>query len=150
MLYGMNRLVFDDRERVGRWVAQGGDPLARYGDYYAMGAERNGELVAGIVVDHLLPGANAFAHITITKPGKDTYALIRAFFDYVFRQCGLKRVTGFTPSVWPKVLEFQKKIGFTEEFRIVDGFPGGDMVVFVMRPETCKWLKQKETHDAIP
>jgi RimJ/RimL family protein N-acetyltransferase len=137
----MGKLIFDDRERVARWVAQGGDPLARYGNYYAMGAEREGELVAGIVIDHMLPGANGFAHITIAKPGKDTYALIRAFFDYAFRQQELKRVTGMCPSVWTAVLAFDKKLGFEEEFRIKDGFPGGDMVMLVMRPETCKWLE---------
>lgn len=135
----MGKLIFNDRERVARWVAQGDDPLARYGSYYAMGAERNGELVAGIVVDHLLEGANAFAHYRFAKTGKDTYALIRAFFDYAFRQCKLKRVTGMCPSVWPDILAFDKKLGFEEEFVIKDGFPGGDMVVLVMRPETCKW-----------
>lgn len=137
----MNRLVFDERERVARWVAQGGDPLARYGNYYAMGAERDGELVAGIVVDHLLEGANAFGHIRIDKPGKDTHALLRAFFDYAFNQCRLKRVTGFCPSVWPKVLAFDKKLGFEEEFVIKDGFPGGDMVVLVMWRNKCRWLE---------
>ena len=142
-----SRLIFDDRQRVGEWVSPSGDPLSTYGRFYAMGVERDGELVAGIVADHI-NGSNALAHIKITKPGKDTFALIRAFFDYAFNQCKLKRVTGFTPSVWTKVVVFQKKIGFTEEFVIKDGYPGGDMVVFVMRPETCKWLTHKETRDA--
>lgn len=142
-----SRLIFDDRQRVGRWVAQG-DPLARYGNFYAMGAERNGELVAGIVVDHLLEGANGFAHITITKPGKDTFALIRAFCDYAFNQCKLKRLTAMCPSTNEKSLAFDKKVGFTEEHRIVNGVPGGDMVILGMFPETCKWLTHKETRDA--
>lgn len=145
----MNRLVFDERERVARWVAQGGDPLARYGNYYAMGAERDGELVAGIVVDHLAAGANAYAHITITKPGKDTFALIRAFFDYAFNQCKLKRVSGMCPSTNSKALAFEKRIGFEVEFVIKDGAAGGDMLLMVIRPETCKWLK-RETCDATP
>lgn len=145
----MNRLVFDDRERVGRWVAQG-DPLARYGNYYAMGAERNGELVAGIVIDHMLEGANGFAHITITKPGKDTHALISAFFDYAFNQCKLKRVTAMCPSTNSKIVAFNSKVGFVEEHRIINGVPGGDMLVLGMLPEKCKWIKQKETRDATP
>jgi hypothetical protein len=143
-----SRLIFNDRQRVGEWVSPGGDPLSTYGRFYAMGAERDGELVAGIVVDHLMEGANAFAHIRITKPGKDLHALLRAFFDYVFNQCRLKRVTGMCPSTWKETLAFDKKIGFTEEFVIKDGFPGGDMVMLVMRPETCKWLTNKEPLDA--
>lgn len=144
----MNRLVFDDRERVGRWVAHGGDPLARYGNYYAMGAERNGEMVAGIVVDHLAEGANAFTHIRVTKPGKDLHALLRAFFDYAFNQCRLKRVSGMCPSTNAKALAFDKKVGFEVEFVIKDGVPGGDMLLLVMRPESCKWLVKREDRDA--
>lgn len=136
----MGRLIYDDRERVARWVAQGDDPLARYGSYYAMGMERDGELVAGIVMDHF-NGSNALAHITIAKPGKDTYDLIRAFFDYAFRQCGLKRVSGFCPSVWEKVLAFDLKLGFEVEHVLKDGYPGGDMVLLVMWREKCKWLR---------
>lgn len=137
----MNRLIFDDRERVARWVAEGGDPLARYGNYYAMGAERDGELVSGIVIDHVLEGANAFAHIAVDKPGKDTAALLRAFFDYAFRQCGLKRVSGMCPSVWEKVLAFDLKLGFEVEHVLKDGYPGGDMILLVMWRDKCRWLE---------
>lgn len=135
------RLVFNQRERVGEWVA-GGDPLACYGSFYAMGAERDGELVAGIVVDHV-NGANGFAHVRITRTGKDVFALISAFFDYAFNQCGLKRVTAMCPSTNAKAMAFDKKVGFVEEHRLIDGVPGGDMVVMVMRPETCKWLEKR-------
>lgn len=137
------RLVFDDRERVARWACGGDDPTERYGAYYAMGAERDGELVSAIVMDHY-NGANAMAHITIEKPGKDTHALCRAFCDYAFNQLKLKRLTGFVPSVWKSVYELDKKLGFEEEFRFKDGYPGGDMIVMVMRPETCKWLDKKD------
>ena len=137
------RLVFDDRERVARWAC-GEDPTERYGTYYAMGAERDGELVSAIVMDHY-NGANAMAHITIKKPGKDTHELLSAFCDYVFNQLKLKRLTGFVPSQWKSVYELDKKIGFEEEFVLKDGYPGGDMIVMVMRPETCKWLKQKDS-----
>jgi hypothetical protein len=115
-----------------------------------MGAERNGELVAGIVIDHMLEGANGFAHVAVTKPGKDTYALISAFFDYAFNQCKLKRVTAMCPSTNTKALAFDKGVGFVEEHRIVNGVPGGDMVILGMLPETCKWLNKMETRDATP
>lgn len=134
-------LIFDQKARVGAWVA-GGDPLGCYGHFYAMGAERNGELVAGIVIDHV-NGANGYAHVRINRAGKDVYALIRAFFDYAFRQCGLKRITAMCPSTNEKALEFDRKVGFAEEYRIADGVPDGDMVVMVMRPETCRWLEQR-------
>lgn len=145
-----SRLIFNDRQRVGEWVSPSGDPLTHYGQFYAMGAERDGELVAGIVMDHY-NGSNAMAHIRIAKPGKDTFTLLQAFFDYVFCQLKLKRLSGFVPSIWPKALAFfVKKLGFEVEHVIKDGFPEGDMVLLVMRPEHCRWLVQKETRDATP
>lgn len=141
------RLVFDERERVAKWVADKVDQKSDWGSFYAMGAERDGELVAGIVMNNF-NGANAVAHIAIAKPGKDTYALFRAFSDYAFRQCGLRRLTGLVPSDMPKVLAFDLRLGFEEEFIMRSAAPDGhDMHVLVMWADTCPW--QEGTKDAV-
>lgn len=137
----MNRLVFDESARVGQWVADRVEQTASWGSFYAMGTERDGELVAGIVCNNF-NGSNATVHIAVEKPGKDMIALFRAFCDYAFNQCKLKRITGLVPADLPKVLEFDKKLGFEHEFVMKDAAPGGaDLHVLVMRPETCRWLK---------
>ncbi len=45
------RLVFDEKYRVGEWVAEHMPDGASWHDYYAMGAEANGDLVSGIVFE---------------------------------------------------------------------------------------------------
>lgn len=139
----MGRLVFDDKERVGAWVAERVEQTASWGSYYAMGAERDGELVAGVVVNNY-NGANATCHVCIEKPGKDTLALFRAVADYAFNQCGLKRLTGMVPASSPEVLAFDLHMGWREEFVMQDAAPdGGPLHILVMRPDTCPWLKRK-------
>ncbi len=133
-------LVFDQKERVGAWVAERVEQSAPWGSFYAMGAERNGELVAGIVLNNY-NGVNAFVHIAIEKPGKDTIKLFRAFADYAFRQCKLKRLTGLTPDNLPGVLAFDRKAGWELEFTMRDAAPdGGPLHVVVMRPARCRWF----------
>ena len=40
-----------------------------------------------------------------------------------------------------KALEFNKKIGFTEDYRIKDGYGKGvDMIILTMRKSDCRWL----------
>lgn len=135
-----SRLVFDDKQRVGAWVAERVEQSSSWGSFYAMGAERNGELVAGIVMNNY-NGVNAFVHIAIAKPGKDTIKLFRAFADYAFRQCKLKRLTGLTPDNLAGVLAFDLKAGWEKEFTMLDAAPdGGPLHVVVMRPDKCRWV----------
>lgn len=139
----MGRLVTDQKERVAEWVAQRVEQSASWGSFYAMGVERDGELVAGVVVNNY-NGANATCHIAIDSPGKDTITLLRAVADYAFRQCKLKRLTGLVPASKQDVLDFDLHIGWEKEFLMRCGAPdGGDLHVLVMWPDKCRWLEKK-------
>lgn len=135
-------LLFDQKGRVGAWVAEQTAQLVSWGDFYAMGAEDDhGEMIAGIVFNNY-NGSNATCHIAVAKPGKYLFRLLEAFADYAFNQAGVNRLTGMVPSDMPKVLAFDKHLGFEEEFVMVQGAPGGvDMHVLVMWRDTCRWLK---------
>lgn len=138
----MTRLVFEQKDRIGQWVADQVEQTAPWGSFYAMGAENDhGEIVAGIVLNNY-NGANATAHIAIAKPGKYLHALLREFCNYAFVQCGLKRLTGMVPLSMPKVIAFDKKLGWEEEFVMKDGAPDGDMQVLVMWADKCPWLER--------
>lgn len=133
------RLVFDDTKRVSAWVGDRCKQTSNWGDCYAIGAERDGEIVAGIVLNNY-NGSNAFAHIAIEKPGKDTFALCRAFCDYAFRHCGLKRLTATASLENPELIEFDLKLGFENEFVMRDAARDGDLQVMVMWADKCPWL----------
>jgi hypothetical protein len=62
-------LIFDDKERVGAWVAEQVVQESEWGSYYAMGAEVDGQIVSGIVFNNFNE-CNATAHIACSKPNK--------------------------------------------------------------------------------
>lgn len=138
----MAELVFDQKERIGTWLAEMVNHKASWGDFYAMGIVNGGNVVAGVVVNNF-NGANATCHIAISQRTKLLIPLFQAVCDYAFRHCGLKRLTGMVPSNEPHVLAFDKHLGFEEEFVMKDGAPGADMHVLVLWPDKCRWLRKE-------
>lgn len=137
-------LIFNDKERVGAWVAKQVEQTASWGSFYAMGIEHSGELVAGVVVNNY-NGANATTHIAVTRPTRELPELLRHVCLYAFRQCGLKRLTGMVPESKPKVLAFDKHLGFEEEFVMpCAAADGGALIILVMWPDKCRWLGDRK------
>ena len=135
-------LVFDRADAVGQWVAQRVEQSASWGDFYAMGAQIDGQIVAGVVFNNY-NGANCTVHIAIERRGRFLIDLFRAVCDYAFRRCGLKRMTGMVPASKPHVLAFYLHLGFEEEFVMREAaHDGGDLHVLVMRPAGCRWLAE--------
>jgi RimJ/RimL family protein N-acetyltransferase len=136
------RLVFDEKYRVAEWLSEKVGHVGSWGDFYAMGVEdTSGLLVAGVLINNY-NGANATAHIAISKKNRLIIKLFQAVCDYAFNQCKLKRITGMVPTNEPATIEFDKHLGFVEEFVMKDGAPGADMMVLVLWPENCRWLQE--------
>ncbi len=136
----MSTLLFDQKERVGAWVAQQVGQDTGWGDFYAMGVEMNGQVVAGVVFNNY-NAVNATAHIAIATPCKAAVELIRHACRYAFLDCGLKRLTGMVPVSEPKTILFDMKLGFEPEFVMRSAaFDGGDLQVLVMWPDKCRWI----------
>lgn len=133
-------LIFDQKERVGAWVAEQVEQTAEWGGFYAMGVEKDGEIVAGVVFNNF-NGVNATVHIAITYRTRELVELFRHVCRYAFEHCGLKRLTGMVPISKPRVLAFDKHLGFEEEFVMAKAADdGGALVVLVLWPEKCRWL----------
>lgn len=134
-------LVFNDKHRIGAWVANQVEQTASWGDFYAMGIDHQGEIVAGVVVNNY-NSVNATCHIAVAKPTRELPELLRHVCQYAFRQCGLKRLTGLVPASKQKVLAFDKHLGFEEEFVMrCAADDGGDMIVLVLWSDKCRWLR---------
>lgn len=98
-------------------------------------------VLAGVVFNNF-NATNCTVHIAIKKRTKLLIPLFRAVCDYAFRQCKLKRITGMVPTSEPEVIEFDKHLGFREEFVMKDAAEGADMQVLVMTPaDAAKWLE---------
>jgi RimJ/RimL family protein N-acetyltransferase len=138
----MSTLLFDQKDRVGAWVAQQVGQDTGWGDFYALGVEMGGEVVAGVVFNNY-NAVNATAHIAIAKPCKAAREMIRHAFRYAFVECGLKRLTGMVPVSEPKTIAFDQHLGFEPEFIMESAaFDGGGLQVLVMWPDKCRWLRR--------
>ena len=83
-----------------------------------------------------------------TKPWFDI-RFLREIFRYPFEICNKGLVIGTTQGDNTPVLEFCRRVGFKQTYRIKDGWKlGTDLVIQEMRRENCRWLK--ETENGIP
>ena len=131
-------LIFDDKERVGAWVAEQVVQRSEWGSYYAMGAEVDGQIVSGIVFNNFNE-CNATAHIACSKPNKLFLELLDHAFVYAFETLGLRRLTGLVEADNSKALKLDKHIGFVEEGVMKHGGSDGqDMIVLVLWPENYR------------
>jgi hypothetical protein len=133
-----SRFVFDSKERVAAWVAERVGFLAPWGGYYAMGAEREGELVCGVVIQSWT-NSNAVGHLAISKPTR----LLPDLFDhvvlYVFGQLKLGRLTVFVDADNEKSLRLTTHLGFVDEAVMKAAGDGGvDIHVRVLWPENYR------------
>jgi RimJ/RimL family protein N-acetyltransferase len=131
-------LIFDDKLRVGQWVADQTEQSASWGDFYAMGVERDGEIVAGFVFNNF-NDSNATCHIAVTQMTKAFSELLDHGFAYAFGQCGLKRLTGMVEAENEKALKLDKHIGFEEEAVMKQAGSGGqDLHILVLWPQNYR------------
>jgi RimJ/RimL family protein N-acetyltransferase len=138
----MKRIVVGEKERISRWVAEKMHRKDWCGDdYEAIGLEKDGVLVGGVVVDGYVKGARCSIHCS----GDGRHWLNREFlgvvFRYVFEQLKCNVVVNPVSSANADSLRFTEHIGFTEVCRIEGGYPDGDLVIFKMPKAQCRWLK---------
>jgi hypothetical protein len=139
------KLILTEQERIGAWVASMVGQSGDWGAFSAFGVANQYDVFAGVVINNY-NGANATCHIAIHRFTKMIVPLFKTVCHYAFRQCGLKRLTGMVPTNEPHIIEFDKHLGFEEEFVLKDGAPGCDMQVLVLWPENCRWLKDEVRH----
>lgn len=146
-----SRLIFDEKDRVSDWVAEQMPNGAIWHDYYAMGAERDGELTSGIVFESF-NGHNANVHIAVSKPTKMFLDLLDHAFVYAFQTMGVRRLTGLVEADNVKALQLDVHIGFKVEAVMQEaGSSGQDILILVLWPENYhrgnrSWAKTIPRH----
>lgn len=143
----MSELIFHQKQRVGEWVANKIGMKNMPSAFYAMGIERNGEIVAGFLFESF-NGSNANAHVAIEKPTKAIYTLLHHAAHYAFNVCKLNRLTGLVTASNEKAYKLDLHLGWEHEFTMKKaGKDGEDMHVLVMWPEKCKWLAKGDSDE---
>lgn len=89
-------------------------------------------------------GANINMHVAAIPGGRwMTREFLRAVFIYPFETCKVKRVTGLVAESNTAARRFDEHIGFTLETRLKDATPDGDLLVYRMFKDECRWLRMR-------
>lgn len=144
-MYGDKRLVCNDRERVGLWVANRTGHEGGYsGGHQAIGAldDTLSRLVAGVVFEGI-SASNAMLHAAIE--GK--YALKRAFlwatYDYAFNVLDLDRVTSWVRESNAASLKYHEHLGYETEYVIRQGNGEENLISLVLWRDRCRWIHRR-------
>jgi len=112
-------------------------------NYNALGLIRGGRLVAGVIYN-CFGGMNANMHIGAEEGSRwMTRAFLHAAFDYPFNQLNLRRLTACIHSKNKKAIAFDEHLGFEYEGMQRHYYEDGDMLIYGMLREKCRFLERK-------
>lgn len=99
--------------------------------------DENNELLAGTVYDHYNSSVVS-AHILVRgMPSREWWV---AIFDYPFNVLGVNKIIGQVSSTNSMAQKLDEHFGFVEEARISGYYPDGDLIVYTMTRDQCKFL----------
>lgn len=126
---------------VGLWVAEQTNGCFSAETCTALGLENSKrQIIAGVIYENW-NRRSVVAHMAIT--GRLTRKFISAIFRYPFEQCGVHKVILPVSSANVKSNRFVRHLGFTEECRIRDADPGGDIILYTLEKSACRFLGEK-------
>ena len=133
-------MISTNSDLIGAWVAKkiGFDWFE--GRATAIGRIKNGEIVAGVVYEDY-NGANVMCHIA----GSGNWAsreFLSIIFDYPFNQLQCKRITAVVVQSNEKSRRLVEHLGFEVEANLRDAHPDGDLIVYRMTADKCRWTKE--------
>lgn len=122
---------------VGHWVAHQID-----GGYFAerseaIGLQIDGEMVAGVIYENW-NHRSIFCHIAFL--GRITPTFIAAVFHYPFEVCDVDKIIAPIRGDNRKAISLVEKMGFSEEARIKDATPTGDLTFYTLTRDACRFL----------
>ena len=125
---------------VGHWVAKRVDYGFLETRANALGLKRNDELIAGVIYENW-NHQSIWCHFAIQ--GQLTPAYLAAIFDYPYNICQVEKIICPVGSDNKQSIKVVKKMGFTEEGRIKEGRPHGDIVFYTLRRNDCRFLNTR-------
>jgi RimJ/RimL family protein N-acetyltransferase len=135
----VRRIVWDQSKAVGEWVSQRMGATFDPSCSTAIGMERDGELIAGVVFDHF-SGRSIAMHVAATAPHWMTREYARACFGYAFGQLRVTKVIGLVDSTNAQARRFDEHLGFELEATVKDAGERGDLLIYSMTPDKCRFL----------
>lgn len=130
-------------DAVGHWIMARTDGAWAPGQGRAIGLEENGRLIAGVAFDSF-NGASCCIHVAAV-PGKRwmNREFLWVTFAYPFLQLNVKKLLGPVGSLNVEARAFDEHVGFVLEAALKDAHPDGDLLVYSMTRDQCRWLNIK-------
>lgn len=132
-------MIFFDEKIIAPWVCARIGKTYKPDTFSAIGRVKDGEIIGGVLFEDYNQ-VNVFMHVA----GVDNWLnrqMISITFDYVFNQLNCLRVTGIVEADNKQARRFDEKLGFKQEAILQDAAPSGDLIIYCMRKDECKWLK---------
>ena len=124
------------------WVASRTNEYGRFGNGTAIGWEKNGVLVAGVVYADW-NGPNVVCHIASDGTKRWlTRSYLWTIFDYPFKQLKAKRITVCVGEGNLGSRRFVEHLGFTLETTLQGAHPSGELLVYRMWDSECRWTNE--------
>jgi len=127
---------------VVEWVAKQTNEFGNFGTDAGIGWQRDGKLIAGVAYAEW-NGVNVVCHIA--SDGSRQWLnrqYLWTIFDYPFNQLKCKRITVCVGEGNADSRRFVLHLGFELEATLRAAHPTGDLLVYSMFKEGCKWIKQ--------
>lgn len=139
----MRRLVTGPKEVIAEFVAEGIGCGVAKGNFSAIGVvDDDGVLMAGVVYTDY-NGRNITAAIHGIGKKWMTKEFLHAMFDYPFIQAGAERITATIETFNKSSHNLATRLGFTHEATLQRAGRYGDLHVYRMFREDCKWLNKE-------
>jgi len=124
------------------WVAKQTNEYGNFGTDVGIGWERHGKIVAGVAYANW-NGVNVECHIASDGSRRWlTKQYLWTIFDYPFNQLGAKRITVCVGSGNADSTRFVKHLGFTIEATLKDAHPTGDIHIYRMDRQDCRFIRK--------
>jgi hypothetical protein len=137
----MKLALSSDVDLIGPWVCDRLDFPYRPGSFSAIGKIANGKIVAGVLFQ-CWNGVNITEHIAAEGNWADR-TFLHAIFSYPFEYLGVKRITVSICESNKKSIALVEKMGFIIEARLRGATSAGDLLIYRMFREECKYLRGK-------
>jgi RimJ/RimL family protein N-acetyltransferase len=122
--------------------------MTPYPQSLGIGTLHDGVLIGGVVFDDF-NGANVLMHVAGEGPWV-TKQLLYTVFNFAFNTLNVKRITGLVSSKAKHVQKFDEHVGFWLESTLKDAHPDGDLLVYCMRRQDCRWLNMRKPNALQP
>jgi RimJ/RimL family protein N-acetyltransferase len=112
-----------------------------FADVSVMRVTPQGKPLGGVIISNWTGyGGSVCIHVAGFEPNWLSRNLLFVAFDYPFRQLGVKKIFAQMKATNMVAINFNRRLGFEPKYLIEGAYPGDDMLVTELTPETCRYL----------